>query len=79
VEQRVPGVSGLSFVDDIGRWAEGKDDEAMAAKLSEAAMAMSPGQSKMVWPSTTGRQKWRSSGVSGGRGLGQGQGEGGGQ
>jgi len=39
VERRVPGVSGLSFVDDIGWWAEGEDDEAMAAKLSEASAA----------------------------------------
>jgi len=39
VERRVPGVSGLSFVDDIGWWAEGKDDEVVAAKLSEVAAA----------------------------------------
>jgi len=39
VERRVPGVRGLSFVDDIGWWAEGKDDEAVAAKRSEAASA----------------------------------------
>jgi hypothetical protein len=39
VEQAVPGVSGLSFVDDIGWWAEGKDDEAVAAELSKAAAA----------------------------------------
>ena len=25
VERKVPGVSGLSFVDDIGWWADGKD------------------------------------------------------
>jgi len=39
VEQRVPGVSRLSFVDDIGWWVEGKNGEAVAAKLSEVAMA----------------------------------------
>ena len=39
VERKVPGVSGLSFVDDIGWWADGNDDEAVAAKLSEAATA----------------------------------------
>jgi Reverse transcriptase (RNA-dependent DNA polymerase) len=39
VVQAVPGISGLSFVDDIGWWAEGKDDEMVAAKLSEAATA----------------------------------------
>jgi len=35
----VPDVRGLSSVDDIGWWADGKDDEAVAAKLSEAATA----------------------------------------
>jgi len=39
VERSVQGVSGLSFVNDIGWWAEGKDEEAVAAKLSEAATA----------------------------------------
>jgi len=39
VERTVPGVSGLSFVDDIGWWADSKDDEGAAAKLSEAATA----------------------------------------
>jgi len=39
VEKAVPGVSGLSFVDDIGWLAEGKDEEAMAARLLEAAAA----------------------------------------
>jgi len=35
----VPGVQGLSFVDDISWWAEGKNDEEVAAKLSGAAAA----------------------------------------
>ena len=35
----VPGVAGLSFVDDIGWWAEGVNEEAVATKLSEAAAA----------------------------------------
>ena len=39
VEAAVPGVHGLSFVDDISWWAEGKDDKEVAAKLSEAATA----------------------------------------
>ena len=39
VEAEVPGIRGLSFVDDIGWWVEGADDEAVAAKLSEAAAA----------------------------------------
>ena len=39
VEKAVPGVSGLSFVDDIGWWAEGRDEEAVAAELSKAAAA----------------------------------------
>ena len=39
VEQAVPGVSGLSFVDDIGWWAAGKDEEEVAARLSAAAGA----------------------------------------
>jgi len=39
VEPKIPGVSGLSFVDDIGWWVDGKDDEGVAVKLSEAATA----------------------------------------
>jgi len=39
VEWKVPGIRRLSFVDDIGWWAEGKDEEAVAAKLTEAATA----------------------------------------
>jgi len=39
VEAAVPGVQGLSFVDDISWWAEGRDDEAVAANLAAAAMA----------------------------------------
>jgi len=39
VEQAAPGISGLSFVDDIGWLAEGKGEEEVAAKLSEAAAA----------------------------------------
>jgi len=39
VEAAVPGVHGLSFVDNISWWAEGKDDEEVAGKLSEAAAA----------------------------------------
>jgi len=39
VERAVTGISGLSFVDDIGWWAEGEDDEAVATKLSAAAAA----------------------------------------
>jgi len=39
VEAAVPGIRGLSFVDDISWWAEGKDDEEVATKLCEAAAA----------------------------------------
>jgi len=39
VEAAVPGIRGLSFVDDISWWAEGADDVAVAAKLSAAAAA----------------------------------------
>jgi len=39
VEAAVPGIRGLSFVDDIGWWADGADDEAVAANLSRAAEA----------------------------------------
>ena len=38
VERRAP-VSGLSFVDDIGWWAEGKNADEVADKLSQAAAA----------------------------------------
>jgi len=39
VESALPGIRGLSFADDIGWWADEADDEAVAAKLSEAAAA----------------------------------------
>jgi len=39
VEREVAGISVLSFVDDIGWWAEGNDEKEVAAKLSEAATA----------------------------------------
>ena len=39
VEVVVPGVRGLSFVDDISWWAEGRDDEVVAANLAAAATA----------------------------------------
>jgi len=39
VERAVPGITRLSFVDDNGWWADGKDNEAAAAKLSGAAAA----------------------------------------
>jgi len=35
VEAAVPGIRGLSFVDDIGWWADGENDEAVAKKLSK--------------------------------------------
>jgi len=38
VEQVVPGTSGQSFIDDFGWWAEGKAEEAVVAKLAEAAV-----------------------------------------
>jgi len=39
VEAAVPGIRGLSFVDDIVWWADGVDDKAVAAKLTAAARA----------------------------------------
>jgi len=39
VEAAVPGIRGLSFVEDISWWADGADSRAMAAKLSAAAAA----------------------------------------
>jgi len=39
VERTAAGVSGLSFIDDIGWWAEGKNAEEVAGKLSLAAAA----------------------------------------
>lgn len=33
----MPSIHGLSFVDNIGWWASGKDDEEVAAKLSAVA------------------------------------------
>jgi hypothetical protein len=38
-ERAVPGVRGLSFVDDFAWWAEVKDNQEVAGKLSEAAAA----------------------------------------
>jgi len=39
VEAVVPGIWGLSFVDDISWWADATDCKAVAAKLSAAATA----------------------------------------
>ena len=39
MEAAVPGIQGLSFVDDISWWADGADSTAVAAKLSAAAAA----------------------------------------
>ena len=39
VERAVPGIRGLSIVEDIAWWADGKDDEAAATKMSETAAA----------------------------------------
>ena len=39
VEAAVPGIQGLSFVDDISWWADGADSTAVAAKLSAVAAA----------------------------------------
>jgi len=33
VEKAAPGVSGLSFVDDIGWWAKGRNEGEVAEKL----------------------------------------------
>jgi len=39
VEAAVPGIQGLSFVDNISWWADGADSTAVAAKLSAVAAA----------------------------------------
>jgi len=39
VETAIPGVQGLSFVDDISWWAEGANATEVAAKLSGAVTA----------------------------------------
>jgi len=39
VKKAVLGISGLSFINDIGWWAQGKNDEALVANLVEAAAA----------------------------------------
>jgi len=39
VEKAAPGISGLSFVDDIRWWAKGRNNEEVAVKLSEVAAA----------------------------------------
>jgi hypothetical protein len=39
VERMVPGIKGLSFADDIAWWAKGGNEEEVAAKLAEAAVA----------------------------------------
>jgi len=35
----VPGIQGLSFVDDLAWWAEGKSERELARRLSNAADA----------------------------------------
>ena len=39
VEKTAPGISGLSFVDDIGWWVEVRNDEEVADRVSAAAAA----------------------------------------
>jgi len=39
VEQAAPGISGLLFVDNVGWWAEGKNADEVAGKLTQAAAA----------------------------------------
>jgi len=48
VETAIPGVQGLSFVDDISWWAEGADAGKVAAKLSAAVAA------SMEWAAKNG-------------------------
>jgi len=48
VEAAVPGIRGLSFVDDISWWVDGADSRAVAAKLSAAAAA------SIVWAAENG-------------------------
>jgi len=50
VERIVLGISGLSFVDDIGWCADGKGDEAVAAKLPRAAAASIDWAASGLWP-----------------------------
>jgi len=68
VEQAAPGISGLSFVDDIGWLAEGKGEEEVAAKLSEAAAAAMEWGRNKEWPLIRGRRRPP---CSGGRGKAQ--------
>jgi len=61
VESAVLGIRGLSFVDDIGWWADGADDAAVAAKLSEAAAASIDRAASNGVALTTGRRRRQSS------------------
>ena len=39
VEERVPGIKALSFVDDVAWLAEGADENEISVRLEEAAVA----------------------------------------
>jgi len=43
VENECPGIQGLSFVDDVAWWGEGKSEQEVARKLSEAAARLGKG------------------------------------
>jgi len=60
VERAVPGIKGLSFVNDIGWRVEGKDGEAVAAKLTKVAVASLNWVASNRLPLTTERQRWHS-------------------
>jgi len=66
VEQAVPGIRGLSFVDDIGWWADGRDEEAVELSSPKRQGPPTSGQRQTGWPSTMERPKRQSSAGSGG-------------
>ena len=54
VEAAIPGIYGLSFVDDIGWWADGTDEKAVADKLSlQQRLPQLSGPLAIAWPPTT--------------------------
>ena len=56
VEDRVPGVNALSFVDDVA-WLVEKDEDSLSAKLEKAATAAKNGPTLTQWALTRARPR----------------------
>jgi len=58
VESEVPGIRGLCFVDDIGWWADGPDDEAAIFRTKKSALAATVKVGANTAPSNRETTRW---------------------